>query len=226
MRPLLALLLLAACGRPLSEGETAFLTDFQGPTANFAARFHDGLASAMPRTIQARPRLTCQQRIYPPPEGPTVRVGTHAMTIFNDVYYLDRVYRSDFLPDYPDAIYLPDAMLFAHEMVHVWQWKNRARTGYHPLRAAFEHLGSADPYLFDPDTSADFMSFGYEQQGSIVEEYICCRALAPEADRTSRLHDLLTDAFDLPPLDRPLASQIYLPWDGIEPDGICDGPAS
>ncbi len=224
MRALPLLLLLAACGRPLSEGETAFIGDFQGPTANFAARFHDGLASAMPRTIAARPRLTCQQRIWPPPEGPTVRVGTHAMTIFNDVYYLDRVYADDFLPDYPDSIYLPDAMLFAHEMVHVWQWQNRAATGYHPLRAAFEHLGSDDPYLFDPDTEASFQSFGYEQQGSIFEEYICCRALAPDAERTARLDAMLRQVFDLPPLERSVATEIWLPWDGVDLDGICDVP--
>lgn len=222
----LCCLTLAACGRPLTPGEMAFTATLQGDGPHISvARLSDGLATAAPRTIPAPPRLTCQQRIYPPPSGDTIRVGTQAMVIFNDIYLRPEVYLDDLMSQYPAKVYLPDAMLLAHEMVHVWQWQNRDQTNYHPLKAAFEHFGGRDPYLFDPETTAPFQSFAYEQQGAIMEEYVCCKALAPNADRTRRLHDMLAEVFDLPPLAAPLAAEIYLPWRGVEVDGICDGPA-
>jgi hypothetical protein len=49
---------------------------------------------------------------------------------------------------------LAAAMFFAHEMTHVWQWQNRAVTGYHPFRAFSEHVRIEDPYLFDPQDDA------------------------------------------------------------------------
>lgn len=220
-----ALLILAACGRPLSDNEAAFLTALKGQSFDPSwARLHDGLQSPAPRTVPVPPRLTCQSRLYPPPERETARVTTQAMAVFNDVYFADRLYLSDFLPDYPEQIYLPDAMLLAHEMVHVWQWRQRDLTGYHPLRGAFEHVSSPDPYLFDPESDFPFLAYGYEQQGAIMEEYVCCRTLAPEAGRTARLHAMLSEVFDLPPVDRPLARNIVLPWAGVQVEGICDGP--
>lgn len=223
---LLVLLALAACGRPLTPGEMAFTAALQGDGPHIsAARLSDGLATGAPRTISAPPRLTCQQRIYPPPSGDTIRVGTQAMVIFNDIYLRREVYLDDLMSQYPAKVYLPDAMLLAHEMVHVWQWENRDQTNYHPLKAAFEHFGGRDPYLFDPETTAPFQSFAFEQQGAIMEEYVCCKALAPNADRTRRLHDMLAEVFELPPLEAPLAAEIYLPWRGVEVEGICDGPA-
>ena len=222
---LLALLALVSCGRPLSPGEQSFIEAYHGPDIDVTTAFlADGLRPPAPRTVPARPRLTCQQRIYPPPSGPTVRTAPIAMSIFRQVYFDDRLYLPDFMSQYPDRVYLPDAMLLAHEMVHVWQWQNRDVTGYHPFRAALEHAGSRDPYLFDPETEARFLSFGYEQQGAIMEEYICCKALAPQAERTARLHAMLSEHFDLPPLDTPVAREIYLPWEGVTVQGICDGP--
>lgn len=216
-------LALVACGRPLTPNETAFAAVLKGRSFDpAAARLHEGLATGPVREIPARPRLTCQDRIFPPPRGQTVRVATGAMAIFHDVHVRRDLYAEDFLAGYPDSLYLPDAMLFAHEMVHVWQWQNRARTGYHPLRAAFEHLNSPDPYLFDPGTTRDYLDFGYEQQGAIMEEYVCCRALAPDAARTARLHAMLAQVFDLPPPDSPLARDIYLPWRDVQIAGICD----
>lgn len=222
MKRIVFLLILAACGRPLTDNEAAFTTLLQGAEAPVNARITEGVWSLPPREIRVPPRLTCQQRIWPPLEGPTVMVRTNAMVLFEQLYVRDTIYQPDFLPEYPDEIYLPDAMLLAHEMVHVWQWQQRDLTGYHPALAAFEHRGGRDPYLFDPETQAPFLSFGYEQQGSIMEEYVCCRALAPQAERTTRLHGMLSEVFDLPPLDRPLARSILLPWDGVQIEGICD----
>lgn len=218
-------LLLAACGRGLTDTEAAFITDLKGESFDPGwARLHDGLKSPAPREVPVPPRLTCQSRLYPPTKRESFMATAHAMAIFNDVYFSDRLYLDDFLPDYPERLYLPDAMTFAHEMVHVWQWRERARTGYHPFRAALEHAASRDPYLFDPDTTTAFGDYGFEQQGAIMEEYICCKALAPEAERTARLHAMLSDVFDLPPLSEPLARDVILPWRHVEIDGICDGP--
>ncbi len=222
-RSLLALLLLAACGRPLTPAEVAFLSDLHGPALDTSrVRLHDSPRLSGVRVLPAPPRLTCQSRLFPPPRGETIRTATGAISIFEDIYVRRDLYRDDMVEGWPEVLPLADAMLLAHEMVHAWQWQNRDVTGYHPLRAAFEHVGSADPYLFDLGTSADFLDYGYEQQGSIMEEYVCCRTLAPEAPRTARLHAMLSEHFALSPLDRPMTEWVRLPWDGAEVKGICD----
>ncbi|MHA6344624.1 hypothetical protein [Roseivivax sp. CAU 1761] len=220
--------LAAACGRELTGNERAFLRQVHGDQVNPArVRFHDGhFAGAITYRRPARPRLTCQERIWPPLQGETVTVSPGATTFFNRVLYREDLYRADFLAGWPRRIDLADAMLFAHEMTHVWQWQNRRRTGYHPLRAAFEHAASADPYLFDPDGAGRtrFADFGYEQQGAIVEEYVCCALLDPAAPRTARLRAMIAEAMPLSRLDRVLAgSEVALPWSGAQVAGICRG---
>lgn len=218
-----ALLLLAACGRPLTLGEMSFAQTLKGPSFDpTTVRLHADLIPPAPVTRPAPPRLTCRQRLYPPPRGETIRAQTGAMAIFRSVHFRDDLYATDFTAGWPDTLPLAQAMLFAHEMVHVWQWQNRDVTGYHPLRAAFEHVRTPDPYLFDAGTSTRFLDYGYEQQGAIMEEYVCCRALAPDAARTARLHDLLTQVFTPPPLDQRLANNILIPWRGADIGGICD----
>ncbi|ETX31003.1 hypothetical protein [Roseivivax isoporae] len=224
----LALVLLAACGRPLTDNERAFAAAVQGPDLNTArVRFHDGhFAGAITYTRPIRPRLTCQERIWPPSRGETVTVSPGATTFFNRVLYREDLYREDFLAGYPDTVDLVDAMLFAHEMTHVWQWQNRRVTGYHPLRAAFEHTSSPDPYLFDPEGTARFLDHGYEQQGAIVEEYVCCRLLDPEAPRTARLREMIGAVMPIGRLeaaiDRP---NVRVPWPEADFANICAAPS-
>jgi hypothetical protein len=136
--------------------------------------------------------------------------------LFDEDWYLD-----DYLSEYPDRINLIAAMLFAHELTHVWQWQNRKVTGYSPLRAAREHQVSNDPYLFDIEAEPAFFDFGYEQQGSIVEEFVCCRALAPQAPRTQRLHNMISQVMPVAPLPQSRQYDVRLPWDGVELNGIC-----
>lgn len=221
----IGLLLLSGCGRALTPNERAFLSTLTGPSLDMdRARLAQDLAPPTIRRLPAPPRLTCQSRLYPPPAEPTVRSATGAMTIFERVSVRRDLWREDMAEGYPDILPLADAMLLAHEMVHVWQWQNRTITGYHPLRAAFEHARHPDPYLFELE-SADFLDYGYEQQGAIMEEYVCCRTLAPEAPRTARLHAMLSEYFPLRPLDDgPLTEWVTLPWDGVQIEGICDGP--
>ncbi len=224
-RTLVMLILLAGCGRPLSRTEQAFATLIQGSQLDYSrVRLVEGapLASVTYRR-KARPRVTCRERILPPSRGEVVTVTPAAMTLFNKVLLTSDWFVDNYLPAFPDRIHLVEAMLVAHELTHVWQWQNRSRTGYHPLRAVAEHSQSDDPYLFDLAQAPAFLDYGFEQQGAIVEEYVCCRALAPASARTKRLHSMLQGAFpvaDLPP-DGRREWDVYLPWKDAQLSGIC-----
>ncbi|WP_367181340.1 hypothetical protein [uncultured Roseovarius sp.] len=148
-----------------------------------------------------------------------VTVGPVAMVVHNKVFYARDWYLEDYLENYPQELNLLTAMLFAHEVTHVWQWQNRATTGYSPIRAAREHQGGADPYLYDINTKTDFLDYAYEQQASIVEEYVCCATLDPNAARTKRLEALLKGAFPMQKLSIP--ETVYLPSEEANIRGIC-----
>ncbi|WP_093028145.1 hypothetical protein [Ruegeria marina] len=225
LRVLFVILFVAACGRPLTDTERDFASRLHGAALDLdRVRLVEG-APVGPVTFhrKPRPRVTCRERILPPAREEIVTAKPAAVTLFQKVYFTRDWYVDDYLPGYPERMNLVAAMLLAHELTHVWQWQNRHVTGYHPLRAAAEHGASYDPYLFELETSPNFLDYGYEQQGAIVEEYVCCRALAPEAPRTLRLHGMLSAAFpvsDLPRASRE--SDVLLPWKDAELNGICD----
>lgn len=223
IRAFLLLLLLASCGRPLTVNERAFLDTIHGDSINYdRVRLHDGAPTrAVTFRRKARPRTTCRELILPPAEEKIVTTKPAAVAVYNTILFDKDWYIDDYLPDYPDRIGLIAAMLFAHELTHIWQWQNRASTGYSPLRAASEHQVSNDPYLFEIKGDRKFSDFGFEQQGSIVEEFVCCRALAPTAPRTKRLHTLLAQVMPVAPLKQNRLSNVRLPWDGVELKGIC-----
>lgn len=225
LRLVLILLVLGGCGRPLTESETQFARMLKGAQLDTnRVRLVEGApVAAVTFHRKPRPRLACRELILPPPKDEIVTSTPAAVTLFNRVYFARRWYLDDYLSDYPDRLYLIQSMLLAHELTHVWQWQNRERTGYSPWLAAAEHGRVDDPYLFDLNGSPDFLSYGFEQQGAIVEEYVCCRALAPDAARTKRLHAMLKGAFpvsDLPGTERE--SDVYLPWKDAELAGICN----
>lgn len=223
---LAALLLLTACaGRPLTPSETAFLATVQGDTLDTARmRLAGDLQPGAPVEVPPRPRLTCQERLFPPRDS-SFHSTPGAMALFESVHVRPDLWREDFTRSDWDGRAVPDlldVMLLAHEATHVWQWQNRDLTGYHPLRGAFEHVGNPDPYLFDPETRADFLSFGYEQQGAIVEEFVCCRTLAPDAERTQRLYDMISAVMPVARYSDLARDGILLPWAGVTVAGICD----
>lgn len=216
--------ILLGCGRPLSTAERAFAAAIHGEQIDTnRIRLHNGaLIGKVTFWRPARPRLACRERIFPPVKAQKVTVSAAAVSVFNHVYFRRSLFLKDFMQEYPDKMYLLDAMLFAHEMTHVWQWQNRAITKYHPLKGAAEHSPGGDPYLFDLSTKTNFLDYGYEQQGGIVEEYVCCRTLAPKAARTKRLHDLLRRTFPVTDLDQKLSkTDVIVPWKDLEIDGIC-----
>lgn len=223
IRVFLILLLLASCGRPLTVNERAFLDSIHGDTLDMdAVRLHDGApVRAVTFRRKPRPRTTCRELILPPTTEEIVTTKPAAVALYNTILFDKDWFLEDYLSEYPDEIGLIAAMLLAHELTHIWQWQNRATTGYSPLRAASEHTISDDPYLFEIDTPRRFGEFGYEQQGSIVEEFVCCRALAPQAPRTRRLHGLISQVMPVAPLPTRPQSDVRLPWDGVQLKGIC-----
>lgn len=219
--PVIFCLLLAACGRPLSEGERAFLADLQGDTVEAKAV---RVTADVPLGVatfkyKKRPRLACRERITPPPSGETITASIAGVVLYNHLYTSPNWSTPDYLPDYPEQMHLTAALYFAHEMTHVWQWQNRAITGYSPARAAQEHGGGVDPYLFEIGTDTKFLDYAYEQQASVVEEYLCCALLDPQAPRTARLKSLVGEVFPTDRLPRP--ERVLLPWEDVKLAGIC-----
>ncbi|MEM1237283.1 MAG: hypothetical protein AAGI10_09955 [Pseudomonadota bacterium] len=216
---ILIFLLLAACGRPLTGTETALVSDLFGPSLDPAKVriLPDAPLRSFTVNVPPRPRVTCQERVVPARTG-TLKVTPAGMVAFNQLLLSENWSLEDFLPRYPEAINLYEAMFFAHEMTHVWQWQNRERTNYHPLKAATEHLRSDDPYLFDPDSVQPFLSYGYEQQASLVEEYVCCAALDPDGARTERLKQLISKEIPIGDLPRP---RVFIAWPDAPRSGLC-----
>jgi hypothetical protein len=221
---ILALLAVASCGRPLTTAERELMLGLQGETfdpgpVRIARNRLVGLAES---TYPARPRTTCRERIRPPPDAPTFTAGIAGIVLFQRLHASPDNYLKDYVARPDGALDLAAAMFFAHEMTHVWQWQNRDVTGYHPFRAFAEHRSTTDPYLLDGDSRQRFLDYGYEQQASLVEEYVCCRALDPDGARTRRLERLLGQSMPLAPrLDRLDGLAIRVPWDGLERRGIC-----
>lgn len=217
-------LALTGCGRPLTGPEVAFLVDLTGPGLDPAPVriMQNPLLGLVTQSFPARPRTTCRERVVPPPPGPMIEGRVGGMVLFNRL-----MVRPDILLD--DYSEMPDgrrnlhaAMFLAHEMIHVWQWQNRALTGYHPLRAAREHAVVTDPYLFDEAPGRRFLDYGYEAQASLVEEYVCCRALDPRGARTARLEALIGQAMAVTPWTvRADGAKILVPWPGVQARGIC-----
>lgn len=222
---LMFLLMLAACGRPLSEGERALASDLFGPEVNpDRVRVAPFTAlSSLTEMRPPRPRVACREKIWPPPKQTSdmVETFTAAFVSWNRINVDDSLFLPDYMPAYPDRMSLPAAMLIGHELTHVWQWQNRSKTGYTPWKAAREHRPGTDPYLLDLDSQAAFLDFPFEQQGAIVEEYICCRALDPNGARTKRLHAMLSGAFPVEALDSTVRPEAILPWKGAATRGIC-----
>ena len=228
VRPiLLALALVSACSaRPLTPAETAFAASVQGPALDPApVRIVTGSAlSAVSVVIPPRPRTTCRELVYPPQDAPALGFYP-AFALGNLLFYDHDLATPDLMAGWPHVLPLEDAMRLAHELTHVWQWQNRRATGYTPWSAALEHRGTPDPYLFTDRPGAQFADYGWEQQGALVEEFVCCRALDPDGARTRRLTALLSDPFPgLSP--REAAPRARLPWDRAETSGICSQNAS
>lgn len=224
MRLIAVLLLLAACAqRPLTEAERGFLETVHGDAVDYAAIrvVRGSISSAFDADIPERPRTTCRERIFPPFSGRRTIIFP-GLTLDSNLYFTEPFWSEDYAAGYPGRLPLNDAMRLAHEVTHVWQWQARAETRYHPLKAVSEHVSQDDPYLVEFDPDRPFLSYAWEQQGTLVEEFVCCRALDPESPKTAALHAMLSQHFPgLARRDVVALADVELPWDGAEPRGIC-----
>ena len=225
MRPIiLVCLLLAACAaRPLTDTEQAFVASVMGDAiATSDVRVVNGaVVGLFSATYDPRPRVTCRERLSPPRTEP-VTGNFAAFVLGNTMYYSRPAYLSDFLSDYPEGMELRQAMRLAHELTHVWQWQTRSGTGYHPVKAAREHQQLDDPYLTEIDPEKPFLEYGWEQQGILVEEFVCCRALDPAGARTADITKIVAQVFpEAARAEAVPADRIRLPWTGADTEGIC-----
>lgn len=225
MRYLIAFLLLTACARMVTDTEQVLIDEIMGETliTRDVRLLEAGFIGMTTRTYPVRPQVTCRSRIGAPPSGPTFDTRTAGAVAWTHVLTNPDWTLDDYVPDYPEAFNLVAAMYFAHEMVHIWQWQNRAVTGYSPFRGLAEHKPGVDPYLLDPDDEIDFLTLGYEQQAVLVEEFICCRTLAPDAPRTERLYQALSAVMPVQhPTQTPRPTDVYGVHEDADIAGICD----
>lgn len=201
----------AACTRPLTPSERAFAADVIGPDLDAGeVRLARGLGLSAPEKQPeraarllpvARPPIEglCDRDAPEPQEGPPP-----AFALWNRIHVAEDFYRPEMAPAWPRAALFPEALILAHELVHAWQWQNRARTGYTPARAALESWISRDPYFYKPEAELRFADFGYEQQASLVEDYLCYGLYDPANPRRDALRRILAPHFPLDRLDGAL----------------------
>ncbi|MDF0602595.1 hypothetical protein P1J78_17795 [Psychromarinibacter sp. C21-152] len=207
---LFLLILLAACSRPLAEGERAFARDLFGETLDVdRVRVAVGLGltpAPAPRPLPADPEPVARRpglcdRVAPD-TGP--REPPPAFALYDRVHVMPEYYHADMMPRWPEGVLVPEALIFGHELVHVWQWQNRRVTGYHPGRAIFESLILGDPYFYRPNAGEGFLGYGYEQQGALVEDYMCYLIFDPDNPRRAEIRDILRQVFTVENVDAAL----------------------
>ena len=199
----------SGCARGLAPAEAAFAEALFGDSLDqgqIVVQAGVGL-TPLPRPA---PAPAVQDPPPPPgklPEGvcervPSPRQGFQwpaGMVIWNQVFLRRDFYRADMLERWPEAVPMPHALLMAHELVHVWQWQNRARTRYDPATSGAESVRSRDPYWYVPDADREFLTYGFEQQAAMIEDYVCYTMFAPKAPRRAELRALIHPVL---PLDR------------------------
>jgi hypothetical protein len=207
---LLFALILSACSRPLAPGERAFANDIFGRGLNVdQTRIAAGFGLSAPPNTTAAPLASGKLKTLPGicdrvPQGPRTEPPP-AFALWNRIHISDEFYRGETAPGWPNQVLLPQSLIMAHELVHVWQWQNRAVTGYRPARAALESLLNLDPYFYQPGDPTGFLSFSYEQQAALVEDYVCYALLDPINPRREDLRTILVPYFPLDRLDAALA---------------------
>lgn len=186
---------LAACTRPLTPTEKQFAADLYGPSLDLSGvRVAQGLGVTPPmnsvpgkqaNVLKGTDRACIR---VPQPRGDQ---PPQAFALGERVHFTSDVYASDMALGWPRYLRLPQALIFAHEIGHVWQWQNRELTGYTPARAALESFRLADPYFSPPTAQSSFADFGYEQQAAMIEDFVCFTIANPNHPRRAALRQIL-----------------------------------
>lgn len=212
--PLAICLSASACARGLGPGEADFADalfgaslDRESIVVQAGAGLHPPPEDPLPEVAEQAPPAPSQL-----PEGvctrlPSPREGFQwpaGVVFWNRVVLKRDFYRADMFEGWPRAVPMPHALLMAHELVHVWQWQNRARTGYDPATSGSESLHSRDPYWYVPEGNREFLTFGYEQQAAMIEDYVCYTMFEPQAARRAELRALIDPVLPLEDFDNRL----------------------
>ena len=197
---LIALVCLSACSRPLSENEVQMSQTLFGDTLDTSkVRVRAGVgalplpnpdpipedvAKAAPRDI---PKTVCD-RVPQPDQKWTYPAG---FVLWNQIYLKREFYRDDMFDGWPESLPMPHALLMAHELVHVWQWQNRDRTGYTPFKSGAESFQPGDPYYWPGREPGAYLSYNFEAQAALVEDYMCMTLFVPDHPRRKELEALI-----------------------------------
>lgn len=195
---LLALLAVSACARPLTPTETMVAKSLFGPSLDTSRVTVTAGIGALPLPQPRRAAGPGMSEAREAPDDICVRKRSTrrhwtwpaAFVLREEVFFSYDFYLADTFAGFPESVPYPTALIMAHELVHVWQWQNRAETGYTVQGSAGETLESVDPYWFTVDRNAEFLKYGYEQQGAIVQDFVCYAlfdAEDPELDELAAL---------------------------------------
>ena len=187
----------------MTEAEVALATDVFGDGLDTApVRIGKDIGLAPPPR-----RAEVSVEVRRPAEDPCVRVpppprnaAPPAFAVGNSIYFSGQFYSVDGGFLWPDAVRLPHTLILVHELVHVWQWQNRDLTNYTPFKALSEGF-SGDAYFYGADDAPDLFRFGYEQQASIVEDYLCYLILDPSDPVLGDLRTLVEPMIDVERLE-------------------------
>lgn len=192
-----------ACSRPLSDTEVEMSRTLFGNTLDpRKVRVRAGIGVLSPPQPKSIPRIGPEVVAYDLPDTICDRVADPdrkwtypaGFVLWNQVFLKRDFYRDDMFEGWPDNLPMPQALLMAHELVHVWQWQNRALTGYTPGRSGAESFQPGDPYYW-PGREADvFLSYNFEAQAALVEDYMCMTLFVPHHPRRKELEALITPA--------------------------------
>lgn len=205
-------ILLAACARPLTDNENAFAGALFGDSLDRDAvtiRVGIGL-TPLPRPKPAEGAAANAGEI---PAGfctrtPHPRQGLSwpaAFVLWDDVFFNRKFYAPDTFAGWPHTVPVPHSLIMSHELVHVWQWQNRDRTDYRPSASAAESGEGIDPYYWHDSEKQEFLSYGFEQQAAMIEDYICYRLFEKENPRLDELYNIINPALPLAGLEALLA---------------------
>lgn len=202
---LAATVLASGCARTLTPNETIFAKNLFGDTLEIEGI--EVLAGAgvlpLPRDYPALRDPSEPVEAAPPPrkapDDLCVRKPSPrrywdwpaAFVLDDNIYFSYRWYPEDAFAGLPDSALYPVAPIMAHELVHVWQWQNRARTNYSPLVSAGESIEAKDPYFWVPEAGREFLTYGYEQQAAMVEDFVCYVLFDPKDAKVDELADIL-----------------------------------
>ncbi len=194
---LVGIVALTACARPLTPNETAVAKSLFGDTLDTGAvRVTAGIGVLpLPRPKAAAAKGEARTA----PEGLCTRKRSTqrhwrwpaAFVLGNRVFFSHDFYRADSFAGFPESAPFPVSVIMAHELTHVWQWQNRAHTGYTISGTAGETLKRVDPYWFAADGGSEFLAMGFEQQGAMVQDFTCYALFDPQNPKLGELAAIL-----------------------------------